>query len=149
LLRDASRDCSAQARTLLKTAAQGYRATKMLDVVPVALGQWAEAERRSGNADRARELAREAAALLDEGSPSLLNEAPVFLALHDACVDLGELSEARDAIARGIPRLVTRVRGLSGTPYARGFLTQLAPNAGLLSAAEAYGLVPREVQAVL
>ena len=66
----------------------------------------------------------------------------MFLALHDACVDLGRLEEARHAIARGVPRLVTRMHGLAGTPYARAFLTQLAPNAGLLAAAEAYGLVP-------
>jgi tetratricopeptide (TPR) repeat protein len=149
LLREQSKDCSAQAKKLLEIAAQGYRGTKMLDVVPVALGQWAEAERRCGNAERARELSREAAELLDTGAASLLNEAPVYLALHDACVDLGALEEAREAIGRGIPRLVTRVQGLSGTPYAKGFLTQLTPNAGLLSAAEAYGLVPREVQAVL
>src|SRR5580704_8362088 len=37
------------ARSLLKLAAQGYRATKMLDVLPVALGLWADAERRCGN----------------------------------------------------------------------------------------------------
>jgi hypothetical protein len=144
-----SNGSASDARTLLKAAAQGYRATKMLDVLPVALGLWAEAERRCNNPERARELASEAASLLDEGSPSLLNEAPIFLALHDSCVDLGKLENARDAIARGIPRLVTRVQGLAGTPYARGFLTQLAPNAGLLSAAEAYGLVPKEIQAVL
>ena len=149
LLREQGKDCSSGARTLLKSAAQGYRATKMLDVLTVALGLWAEAERRCGQAERARELANEAASLLDEGSPSLLNEAPIYLALHDACVDLGNLEDARSAIARGIPRLVTRVQGLSGTPYARGFLTLLAPNAGLLAAAEAYGLVPREIQAVL
>jgi tetratricopeptide (TPR) repeat protein len=137
------------ARTLLRLATQGYRATKMLDVLPVARGLWAEAERRCGDAERARELASEAAALLDEGSPSLLNEAPVFLALHDACVDLGRLGEARQAIARGVPRLVTRMRGLGGTPYARTFLTGLAPNAGLLAAAEAYGLVPDEITAAI
>lgn len=137
------------ARALLRIAAQGYRATKMLDVVPVAMGLCAEAERRCGAPDRAREIAREAANLLDDGSPSLLNEAPVFLALHDACVDLGDLEEARDAILRGIPRLATRVQGLSGTPYARDFLTQLSANAGLLGAAEAYGLVPRELAAIL
>jgi tetratricopeptide (TPR) repeat protein len=139
----------AGARTLLRIAAQGYRATKMLDVLPVALGLWAEAERRSRNAEQARALASEAAALFDEGSPSLLNEAPVFLALHDACVDLGKLEEARAAIVRGVPRLVTRVRGLGGTPYARTFLTQLAPNAGLLAAAEAYGPVPDEIGVAL
>src|SRR3989442_212537 len=56
-----------QARTLLRTAAGGYRATKMLDVVPVSIGMWAEAERRMGNAERAIELATEAAALLEQG----------------------------------------------------------------------------------
>jgi eukaryotic-like serine/threonine-protein kinase len=137
------------ARLLLKIAAQGYRATKMLDVLPVALGLWGEAERRSGNGAQARELASEAAALFDQGSPSLLNEAPVFLALHDACVDLGELKQARSAIERGVPRLVTRLKGLAGTPYGRAFLTQLAPNAGLLAAAEAYSFVPDDVTAVL
>jgi tetratricopeptide (TPR) repeat protein len=137
------------ARTLLRIAAQGYRGTKMLDVMPVALGLWAEAERRCRAPERAIELAGEAAALLEQGSPSLLNEAPVLLALHDAFVDLGRLKEARDAIVRGLPRLVTRVRGLAGTRYQRAFLTQLAPNAGLLAAAEAYGLVPEEISGLL
>jgi serine/threonine protein kinase/tetratricopeptide (TPR) repeat protein len=138
-----------EARTLLKVAAQGYRATKMLDVLPVALGLWAEAERRCGNAEQACGVASEAAGLFDGGSPSLLNEAPVFLALHDAYIDLGRLEDARAAIARGVPRLVTRLKGLAGTPYARAFLTQLTPNAGLLAAAEAYGILPTEVTAVL
>src|SRR5205814_4764053 len=84
---------ASDARVLLRTAADGYRGTKMLDVLPVALGLWAEAERRCGDAEQARKLAREAAALLDEGSPSLLNEAPVYLALHDACADLDDLSD--------------------------------------------------------
>ncbi len=149
LLRGTDSDSAERARTLLRTAAQGYRATKMLDVVPVAMGFLAEAERRCGEPQKAREIASEAARLLDEGSASLLNEAPVFLALHDACVDLGDLSEAREAILRGIPRLATRVQGLAGTPYARDFLTQLATNAGLITAAEAYGLVPRELAAVI
>ncbi|HEY1957353.1 MAG TPA: AAA family ATPase [Polyangiaceae bacterium] len=149
LLRSSDPECSERARALLRTAAQGYRATKMLDVVPVAMGFLAEAERRCGAPDKSRDIAREAAKLLDEGSPSLLNEAPVFLALHDACVDLGDLAEAREAILRGIPRLATRVQGLSGTPYSRDFLTQLQSNAGLLAAAEAYGLMPRELATVL
>jgi tetratricopeptide (TPR) repeat protein len=138
-----------QARTLLKTAAGGYRATKMLDVVPVALGLWAEAERRCGSPDRAVEIATEAAGLLEHGSPSLLNEAPIYLALHDACVDLGRPEHAKDAIARGLPRLVTRVHGLSGTPYAKEFLRHLAPNAGLIGAAERYDLLPGEIADIL
>ena len=73
----------------------------------------------------------------------------MFLALHDACVDVAQLEQARAAIAKGIPRLVTRLQGLNGTPYARAFLTQIASNAGLLAAAEAYDLVPAEVTAAL
>ncbi len=55
------------ASSLLRTAATGYRATKMLDVLPVALGLWGEAERRCGHVDQARRLASEAAALLGQG----------------------------------------------------------------------------------
>jgi len=58
------------ARALLRTAANGYRATKMLDVVPVALGFWAEAERRAGSPERASELAAEAVALLARARPA-------------------------------------------------------------------------------
>jgi hypothetical protein len=147
VLRSTGRE--ADAITLLRIAAQGYRATKMLDVLPVALGLWADAVRRSGDPPQARTLASEAVGLLAEGSASLLNEAPVFLALHDACVEVGALPEARSAIARGVPSLVKRLRGLAGTPYARAFLTELSANAGLLAAAEAYGLVPEEVSAAL
>jgi hypothetical protein len=149
LMRDDSPETAQSARTLLKAAAQGYRATGMLDLMPVGLGRLSEAERRCGDAEAARGIAREAAKLLEEGSPSLLNEAPVYLALHDACVDLGDHAEAREAIKRGIPRLVTRVQGLAGTPYARDFLTQLTPNAGLLAAAEAYGLLPAAIAGML
>ncbi len=138
-----------EARTLLRVAARGYRATKMLDVLPGALGLWAEAERRCGDAAQACVLATEAVALLDRGSPSLLNESPVFLALHDACCDLARFDEARRAIARGIPGLAKRLAGLAGTPYAQMFLTQLASNSRLLAAAEAYGLVAPEVQAIV
>jgi hypothetical protein len=146
LLRIPTQEAAKQAKTLLRIAAQGYRATKMLDVLPVALGLWAEAERRSGQPLSARELAEEAAELLQHGSPSLLNEAPVFLALHDACLDLGDHDGARQAIESSLPRLVTRVAGLVNTPYVRGFLDDISANAGLLTAAEAYGLVPPELQ---
>ncbi|MBX3211005.1 MAG: protein kinase [Labilithrix sp.] len=138
-----------QARTLLKTAAGGYRATKMLDVVPVALGLWSVAELRCGQADRAMELATEASTLLEDGSPSLLNEAPIYLALHDVLVSLGRHDEAKSAIARGLPRLVTRVHGLRGTPHARDFLMKVSSNAALLAAAEGYGIVPPELTDIL
>ncbi len=147
LLRTPAR--AGEARTLLRIAAQGYRGTKMLDVLPVALGLWGEGERLCKDAERARALASEAADLLDHGSPSLLNEAHVYLALHDACVDLGDAQAARDAIVRAIPRLATRLRGLSGTSYGRAFLTQLTANARLLGAAEGYSLVPAEISDVL
>jgi tetratricopeptide (TPR) repeat protein len=138
-----------QARTLLKTAAGGYRGTKMLDVLPVALGFWSEAERRCGQGERARELATEAAELLEHGSPSLLNEAPIYLALHDAFVDLARHDEAKRAIGRGLPRLVLRVHGLLGTSHAKDFLMNVSSNAGLLAAAEGYGLVPPELAEIL
>ncbi|MCW5836688.1 MAG: serine/threonine-protein kinase PknK, partial [Labilithrix sp.] len=138
-----------QARTLLKTAAGGYRATKMLDVVPVALGLWSVAELRCGQADRAMELATEAITLLEDGSPSLLNEAPIYLALHDVLVSLGRHEEAKSAIARGLPRLVTRVHGLRGTPHAKDFLMKVSSNAALLAAAEGYGIASPELAEIL
>lgn len=138
-----------RARALLKTATEAYRSTENRDVLPVALGFWAEAERRSGNAEEAVEIAREAGALVEAGAPSLLNEAPIYLALHDAYVDVGDLAGARNAMERGIPPLLHRLKGLEGTPYARTFLLGLPHNAALLAAAEAYGCVPPEIERVL
>ncbi len=135
-----------RARGLLERAAQAYRNTGNLDILPVSLGFWSEAERRLGDAEHAKELASEAASLLDQGAPSLLNEAPVYLALHDACVDLGSLAGAKGAIERGMPHLVRRLSGLADTPYAHSFVTGLSHNAGLIAAAEVYGLVPPEVE---
>ena len=138
-----------RARSLLKTAAEAYRSTENRDVLPVALGFWAEAERRFGNAEQAVEIAHEAGKLVEAGAPSLLNEAPIYLALHDACVDIGDLNGARQAMARGIPLLLRRLKGLEGTPYARTFLLGLPHNSALLLAAEAYGLVPGEIEKLL
>jgi hypothetical protein len=133
---------------LLRIAAQSYRTTGHRDLLPVALGLWAEAERRCGNATGAVELAREAANLLDQGAPSLLNESAVYLALHAAYTAIGEEEEARQAIARSMPSLVKRLHGLVGTPYARQFLTDLPDNARLLAAAEGYGFVPDAIHRV-
>jgi eukaryotic-like serine/threonine-protein kinase len=134
---------------LLRMAAQGYRAAGHRDVLPAALGMWAEAERACGNLDAAVALAREGVTLLEEGAPSLLNESPVYLALHDAYTELGQEDGARDAIRRGIPALVRRLQGLVGTPYARFFLSELPQNARLLAAAEGEGLVPDSIHRVL
>jgi len=139
----------ARAKGLLERVAQAYRYTGNLDILPVSLGFVSEAQRRLGNAEQARDLAAEAALLLDQGAPSLLNEAPVYLALHDACVDLADNKGARSAIERGMGHLVRRLWGLADTPYAHAFLSGLDHNAGLISAAEAYGLVPDEVEKVI
>ena len=138
-----------RARALLQTAAEAYRSTDNRDVLPVALGFWAEAERRVGDAEQAVEIAREAARLVEAGAPSLLNEAPIYQALHDACVDMGDLKGARDAMARGVIPLLRRLKGLEGTPYARSFLLGLPHNSGLLASAEAYGCIPAEIERLL
>lgn len=149
LLRSGDPSESSRARSLLRKAAEAYRNTGMRDILPVALGEWSEAERRCGDAEIAVELAREAAELLDAGAPSLLNEAPVFLALHDALVDQAQHREGRDAIGRAIPPLLRRLHGLGGSSYALAFLTQLPANASLLANAEAYGLLPPEIEGLL
>ncbi len=149
LLRQKSERDYRRALGLLRMAAQGYKVTGHQDVLPVALGMWADAERLSGDVAAAAELAREGVALLERGSPSLLNESPVYLALHDAYVELGNDSAARDVIRRGIPPLVRRLQALIGTPYARTFLTELPHNARLVAAAEEDGLVPDSIQRVM
>jgi tetratricopeptide (TPR) repeat protein len=149
ILRAESQGTADRARALLKMAAERYRATGNRDVLPVALGMWALAERRLGNHERGLELASEAAALLDTGAPSLLNESVVYLALHQCAKDLDLESDARKAVERSIPRLVRRVRGLVGTPYARLFLTELPYNADLVAIADAYGLLPDPIHQVL
>jgi eukaryotic-like serine/threonine-protein kinase len=138
-----------RARTLLKLSAGASRANKMLDVVPVALGLWAEAERQSGDARASATLAQEGALMLETGAPSLLNEAPVFLALHDAFIDLGETERAREAVLSGLPHLKRRAEALRGTPYARPFLSELSANAGLIGAARRYDAFPGSLASLL
>lgn len=138
-----------RARVLLQKAAGTYRGTGMRDILPVALGEWAEAERRCGDPDLAVSLAREAVELVEAGAPSLLNEAPIFLALHDTLVDQELHREAREAIGRAMPPLLQRLHGLVGSSYALAFLTQLPANASLLASAEAYSLLPTEIERLL
>ena len=149
LLRSSGEGATLRARSLLKLAAETYRVTGNRDVMPVALGMWAEAERRTGNLERALELVREATALLDSGAPSLLNESTVYLVLHDVSLDIGDGEAARAAVARGLEPLKRRIDGLVGTFYARMFLTEIPHNAGLLAAASGYGLVPDQLRRVL
>ena len=52
-------------------------------------------------------------------------------------------------MARAIAPLMRRVRGLQGTRYVRHFLVELEHNAKLINAAEAYGLLPPELEGVL
>lgn len=138
-----------RARSLLKISAEAYRATDNRDVLPVALGYWAEAERRLGELEIAETIAREAADLVEAGAPSLLGEAVIYLALHGARVDLGNLTGAREAVERAMPALLRRVRGLRGTAYEKTFLTGLTSNARLLQAADTHGCVPAELEHVL
>jgi eukaryotic-like serine/threonine-protein kinase len=121
---------------LLKLATQGYRTTNMLDVIPVALAHLSASELSRNNNERSLALAREAAALLDGGS--LLNEAPIFLALHHAASASGQPDEAEAALHRGVPLVEKRALALQGTDYLQSF-RELSDNAELLRLAEAVG----------
>jgi hypothetical protein len=112
----------------------------------VARGCAGVAALRAADRARARSLAEEAAVLLEGGAPSLLNESPVFLALHDACAGDGEA--AREAVRRGLVPLTRRLAGLRHTPYARLFVSALPHNEALLSHARDYGLVPADIASI-
>ncbi len=134
-----------RARVLLSKAAEAYRATDNRDILPVALGYWAEAERRSGEHERAERMAGEAADLVDAGAGSLLNEAVIYLALHEARLDQGDFAGAEDAVVRALPSLERRLHGLRGTPYEQAFLRH-PDNVRLLEAADALGRLPSALE---
>src|SRR5690606_932592 len=113
------------------------------------LGMWAEAERLCRNPEHAEKLGNEAAELILEGAPSLLNESPVFLTLYKARSELGDTSGARDALAASIRPLLRRLNGLVSSPYASTFLTQLPQNAELVQAIDAAGLLPDSINRIL
>ncbi len=138
-----------RASKLLAIAAEAYRQTDNRDVLPVALGYWAEALRRNGETEEAERIALEAAQLVESGAPSLLNEGIIYIALASAQIDLGDLNGAQATIKRAMPALSRRVQGLRGTPYERQFLTALSHNAALLEAAESYDCVPADLEAIL
>jgi serine/threonine protein kinase/tetratricopeptide (TPR) repeat protein len=147
-LRSSEGQAPERARSLFKLTTEAYRATGNHDILPVALGLWAQAEQRCGNVDRARALAEEAAGLIEQGAPSLLNESPAFVALHDAQLAAGDRPRAIEAIQRGLGPLTRRLQGLKKTSYAAVFLTELEPNATLLARAREYGLTPPEITAI-
>jgi eukaryotic-like serine/threonine-protein kinase len=149
LLRIGKSRSAERARNLLRAASQAYRETVNHDVLPVALGMWARAELLCGDRDGAARLANEAAELLESGAPSLLNESIVYLVLHDAEVERGNLEAAQAAVRRGMPALLRRTRGLATTPYVNSFLTELADNATLVAHTEQYGVLPEKLREVL
>lgn len=149
LLRSNNEKAKKRALTLLRMSVEGYRDLQHRDVLPVALGMWAEAERLCKNPIKAAELGGEAANLLLQGAPSLLNESPVFLTLYKARTELGDVEGARDALASSIRPLLRRLNGLVASPYATTFLTQLPQNAELVAAADAAGLLPDSVHRIL
>jgi hypothetical protein len=85
---------------------------------------------------------------VEAGAPSLLNEAIIYLALHGARVDMGDLVGAHRAIERGVAPLLRRVRGLRGTSYEKAFL-ELEHNARLLEAADAHACMPEELERIV
>lgn len=149
LLRLSQEQAHARAVLLLRLAADSYRELGHNDVLPVALGNLAEAERLCGNVLEAARVGGEAAELLERGAPSLLNEAPVFLTLHKARLALGDEAGAVSALLASIPLLKRRLDGLVGSSYARGFLTELPHNAELISAADAAGVLPESIHRLL
>ena len=149
LLRSPAPASRERALSLLKMSAESYREMGHRDVLPVALGMWAEAERLSGQPETAALIGGEAAELLLQGAPSLLNESPVFLTLYKARLETGDDEGALNALASSIRPLLRRLNGLLGGPYAGSFLTQLPQNAELVAAAEASGLLPESVHRLL
>ncbi len=138
-----------RARTLFKLTTEAYRRTENRDLLPVALGWWARAELQCGDPEAGYARAQTAAELLESGAPSLLNESPVYLALHDSNLRLNRQDKAKEAIKQAMPPLLRRIRGLSVTKYKRPFLTALTDNSTLVSMAASYGVLPTEVQLAL
>jgi eukaryotic-like serine/threonine-protein kinase len=138
-----------RARALLRISAEAYQATQNRDLLPVALGLWARAELMCNDPQHALSLAQTAAELLEGGAHSLLNESPVYLALHDANAQLGNGEAAKAAIAAAMGPLQRRVAGMAPTTYAQLFLTALTDNSNLVSKAESYGLLPPQLLRVL
>jgi tetratricopeptide (TPR) repeat protein len=149
LLRLGSPRSVERACKLLEIVVEAYRQTQNRDVLPAALGMWARAALSSGDAEKGEQLAIQAAELLRSGAPSLLNESPIYLVLHDVAAQRGDLEGAKAAVEEGIRPLSRRLAGLQSTPYVRAFLTELLDNATLVSHAERYGLLPDKLRKVI
>src|SRR5690606_18675374 len=116
LLRAPDAPSATRAAQLLRTAATGYRQMGHHDVLPAALGAWAEAERLCHRTDAAVALAREAAELLDGDAPSLLNESIVYLAWQRA-------------LSAAVPHRALDERGSDRRPRALRCLARGSPGA--------------------
>jgi eukaryotic-like serine/threonine-protein kinase len=136
-------------RKLLEIVVVAYRQTQNRDVLPAALGMCARAELLSGDVESAGNLALQAAELLRSGAPSLLNESPIYLVLHDVHLKHGDQEQAKAAIEEGIRPLLRRLTGLQSTHYVRPFLTELVDNATLVSHAERYGVLPERLRKII
>ncbi len=145
LLDGGSGDDLRRASLLLETAVDGYRRTGNNDVLPVALATWARAEHLCGNRATARSLADRARTLLEKGAFSLLNEAPVYLALHAVCVAENDVRGAHEAVVSAMSPLARRLAGVAGTPYAKTFLTELRHNVELLALARHCCALPESI----
>ena len=100
-----------RARIALRTTTEAYRATGNRDIVPVALGFWAQAERRSGDLDKARYPRRRSGVAHRTGAlPASLNESARFLGPARRRHRGGRRAAARDAIGRGMGPSRRRLR---------------------------------------
>src|SRR5690606_17340801 len=127
-------------------SARGYRTTENHDVLPVALGMWALAEHLARNSERALQIASEASTLLASGAPSLLNESPIFLTLHDIHLSRRNLADPKGAIEAALPFLERRAASLPTSPYLGHFLTGLDDNRRLLTLATQYSIAHAYVE---
>lgn len=107
---------------------------------------WALAEHLAKNSERALQIASEASTLLASGAPSLLNESPIFLTLHDIHLSRGNLADAKVAIEAALPFLERRAKSLQTSPYLGHFLTGLDDNRRLLTLATQYSIAHAYVE---
>ncbi len=148
-LRNSDPVSHAMAVKLLMSAVSGYEHTNMLDLLPVALGRLASAMLACGDVEQAAHTAARAASLVETGAPSLMNEAPIFLALHDTYAARHDWGSASQSIARGERFFDRRITGLKGTPYADSFVAKLPDNARFAELSVTYGRASVDLEEIV